>query len=273
MKRPLCLITVIVLSFTAMSCNKVRARTTIKDANKVYLEGNYPEAAELYKRAQQFENFDELDRMIGYSHLGMYRANDPATHSHAKTAADYLTRYLENNDDDAAEEVLINLYLNSEQQDEAIKRLERSLEENPDDVLVMKSIANLLAQQGNGREALRWYQEVVRVEPTKENLYTVGVVLYEMVSKGMAGSKEEALSFIEIGQNSLKRALEKDPEYFDALVYTNLLYREQSVLTDDFAAKTELINKADEYRQRAIAIARKRAAEAEAAENAEQPAE
>lgn len=265
MKRSLCLITVVALSFTTMACNQVRARSTIQDANRYYMEGNYGESLELYKRAQQLENFDELDRMIGYSHLGLFKTGDPSTEAHARQAAAYLNRYLEGNDDPAAEEVMINLLLNSGQTDLAIQRLERSLEEDPNDVLVMKSIANLLATKGEARPALVWYQRVIDVEPTKENFYIIGVVLYEMVSKGMASSREEALEFIERGKDNLGQAIERDPEYFDALVYTNLLYREEAVLTDDFDEKTALINQADEYRQRAIAIARKRAAEAEAA--------
>lgn len=265
MKRSLCLITVVALSFTTMACNQVRARSTIQDANRLYMEGNYGESLELYKRAQQLENFAELDRMIGYSHLGLFKTSDPSTEEHARHAAAYLNRYLEDNDDPAAEEVLINLLLNSEQTDLAIQRLERSLEDDPDDVLVMKSIANLLATKGEARPALVWYQRVIDAEPTKENYYTMGVILYEMVSKGLTSSREEALAFIERGKASLGEALERDPEYFDALVFTNLLYREEAVLTDDFDEKTALINQADEYRQRAIAIARKRAAEAEAA--------
>lgn len=264
MKRSLCLITVVALSFTTMACNQVRARSTIQEANKHYVEGSYGESLELYKRAQRHENFEELDRMIGYSHLGLFKAGDPSTAEHARQAAAYLNRYLENTDDPAAEEVLINLLLNFEQTDLAIDRLERSLEEDPDDVLVMKSIANLLATKGEAREALVWYQRVIDAEPTKENFYTIGVVLYEMVSKGLASSREEALDFIEQGKSNLGRALERDPEYFEALVYTNLLYREEAVLTDDFEEKTALINKADEFRQRAIAIAQKVAAKAEA---------
>lgn len=265
MKRKLCLAVAILASFSFVSCRQIQARSYIKDANSAYLENDYARALELYKRAATKENFDELDRMIGYSYMGLYRAGDDSAENvrNANLAAAYLDRYLQDTDDLAAEEVLINLYLNSNQQDKAIERLERRLDANPKDTTIMKSIANLLAGQGNAAEALEWYRRVVQIEPTAANNYTVGVVAWEMVSKGLTGSVEESEELIAVGKQHLERAIEADPEYFDALVYINLLYREEAKFSDDFIEKEELMAKAEEYRQRAIAIAQKRAAEAE----------
>jgi hypothetical protein len=68
------------------------------------------------------------------------------------------------------------------------------------------------------------------------------------------------LSAIEDGKKALAQALALRPDYFEALVYTNLLYREQAERESDEARQQELLDRADEYRARAIAIQQARKA-------------
>lgn len=268
MKRNFCLVVALAIAATSLtSCRQLQARSMIKDANSAYAESDYARACDLYKRAADKESFPELERVIGYCLMGQFQAGDDSAENlaYANEAAQYLSSYLEKNDDITVEEVLVNLYLNSNQTEKAIERLEARLGDDPDDTNTMKSIANLLATLGEAEQALDWYRRVAEKNPSPANRYTIGVVAWEMVDKGLTSSVEESLELIELGKTNLAAAIEQDPEYFDALVYINLLYRQEANFSDDFEEKEALIATAEEYRQRAIAIAAKRAAEAEMA--------
>lgn len=278
MKRNLCLVLALLFSMTAVSCNQVRSRMAIKDANAAYHEEDYERALELYNDAlQKGGKFPELYRSIGYSYLGLYRPGEetPENAKYADQAIQNLQKYLQMRPDDtAAEEVLVNLFLNANMTSQAIQWFEAKLAENPNDVSMMKSLVNLVAQQGDFKKTLELWERIAQLEKDKpESHYTFGVVLYEKVSKDPPADREEKLRLIDRGQEALARALELRKEYFDALVYMNLLYREEAKLAESPEQQQELYAQADQYRNEAIAIARKRAAEAEAAEAAEAAAE
>ena len=47
------------------------------------------------------------------------------------------------------------------------------------------------------------------------------------------------------------------PEYFDAMIYTNLLYREKAKLQTTEATKQQYFDKAEEWRTKALALREK----------------
>ncbi len=67
------------------------------------------------------------------------------------------------------------------------------------------------------------------------------------------------------GIDSLKKALELDPEYVDAMQYLNLLYREKAKLELDEEAKRDWEREADRLALDALDLKRKLEAEAEEA--------
>lgn len=273
MKRNLCLVVVLLLSMTAVSCNQVRSRMAIKDANAAYHAEDYEQALSLYQDAQGFGGkFPELYRSIGYSYIGLYRpgVEEAENAKYADAAIQNLQRYLQlRPEDTAAEEVLINLFLNANRTSQAIQWFEAKLDEEPNNPSMAKSLATLYAKQGNFEKTMEWYERIAEMEGDKpESHYTYGVVLYEKVSKDPPAELEDKLVLIERGQQALGRAIDLRPKYFDALVYMNLLYREQAKLAESEEEQQELFAKADEYRNEAVAIARERKREAEEAEAA-----
>jgi tetratricopeptide (TPR) repeat protein len=57
--------------------------------------------------------------------------------------------------------------------------------------------------------------------------------------------REKYMTLIEDGIQNLKKALEIDPEYDDAMAYLNLLHRERADLHDDVAMYKKDIDEAD----------------------------
>jgi len=266
MKKQVCLPLALVLALGLTGCTKVRSRLEIREGNDKYKSEDYAAAMAHYERARKIDDhsFPEVDRMIGYSTIGLYKPEDPSPENQkiADKGIEELKRYLKKRPNDTvARENLINLFLNAERTSQAIDYFKDYLKTNPNDLPSVRSIATLYAQEGNFAESIRWYEEIARLDRNNaEAFYTFGVVLYEKVAKNPDPDINVNLGYIEKGKTSLLRALAINKEYFEANVYMNLLFREQSKLTPDPLQQEELMKQADVYRNAAIAINKSRKA-------------
>lgn len=271
MKKKLCLLAALSLSLLSLvGCQKVQARMQIREANDAYAKEEYATALEHYRRAREIDqSFPDLDRMIGYSLIGLYVPEDKsdANKKHADDAIRELRGYLRKRPDDRiAREALINLYLNAERITEAINYFREWLQTHPADIEAVRSIATLYAKQGNFQEALNWYEKITLIDSKNpEAFYTYGVVCYEKVAKNPPQDTAERLQIIEKGKAALQRAIQMKAEYFEAMVYLQLLFRQQAPLETDPAKQQQLLAEADRIRTDAIAIVKKKKAEAAAA--------
>jgi tetratricopeptide (TPR) repeat protein len=271
MKKKLCLLAALSLSLLSLvSCQKVQARIQIREANDAYGKEDYATALKHYQKAREIDqSFPDLDRMIGYSQIGLYVPEDKSATNvkHADAAIVELRKYLRKRPDDRiAREALINLYLNAERITEAIRYFQDWLKSHPADIEAVRSIATLYAKQGNFQESLNWYEKITLLDSKNpEAFYTYGVVCYEKVAKNPPQDIHERLQIIERGKDALQRASSMRKDYFEAMVYLQLLYRQQAPLETDPAKQQQLVAEADRIRNEAIAIVRKKKAEATAA--------
>jgi tetratricopeptide (TPR) repeat protein len=270
MKKKLCLFVALSISvLTLAGCDKVNARIEIREANDAYAKEDYATALQRYERARQIDSsFPELDRMIAYSLIGMYVPEDksPANVKNADAAIVELRKYLRKRpDDNIAREALINLYLNADRMTEAINYFREWLKTNPNDIDAVRSVATLYARQGNFQESLNWYEKITLLDSRNpEAFYTYGVVCYEKVAKNPPADMAERMEIIEKGKRALERAMALRAEYFEAMVYLQLLYRQQAPLETEPERQQELLAEADRIRNEAIGIVNKRKAEAAA---------
>jgi tetratricopeptide (TPR) repeat protein len=243
----------------------------IRDANDAYANEEYEVALRHYQRAREIDgkSFPDLDRMVGYSLIGLYVPEDksPANVKHADTAIVELRKYLRKRPDDRiAREALINLYLNAERTTEAINYFREWLQSHPNDIEAVRSIATLYSKQGNFQESLNWYEKITHIDPNNpESHYTYGVVCYEKIAKNPPADMAERLSIIARGQGALEKAISIKRDYFEAMVYLSLLYRQQAPLETDPVKQQQLVAQADKVRNEAIAIVRAQKAKATAA--------
>jgi len=271
MKKKLCLLAALSLSLLSLvSCQKVQARIQIREANDAYGKEDYATALKHYKKAREIDNsFPDLDRLIGYSLIGMYVPEDksPANLQNADNAIVELRNYLKKRPDDRiAREALINLYLNADRITDAINYFRDWLKTHPADIEAVRSIATLYAKQGNFQESLNWYEKITLLDANNpEAFYTYGVVCYEKVAKNPPQDVAERLGIIERGKSALTKAASMRKDYFEAMVYLQLLYRQQAPLETDPAKQQQLLAEADRIRNEAIAIVKKKKAEATAA--------
>jgi tetratricopeptide (TPR) repeat protein len=248
-----------------MSCDKIHARVVIKQANEAYQKEDYATALKRYEQARSIDSsFPDLTRLIGYSYIGLFKPEDksPQNIQYADKAINELQAYLKvRPNDTAARETLINLLLNAERTDQAIQFFVDYLAAHPADLDAVRSIATLFAKKGDFQQALNWYEKITLLDSRNpEAFYTFGVVCYENVAKNNQMPITDKPAVVERGKAALAKAIAMKPDYFEANVYMNLLFREQAKLEVDPLKQQALYQEADKYRNAAIAITKSRKA-------------
>ncbi len=232
----------------------------IREANNAYNHEDYKGALVHYMKAREIDSkdFPELDRMIGYSRVGMYIPDDksPANEKNADIAAAELRRYLQKRPDDrTAREALINLLLNANRQTDAINFFRDWLKEHPADLEAVRSIATLYSKQGNFNESLNWYEKITLLDKNNpESFYFYGVVCFDKVLKNPPADPAEKLAIIMKGEAALQKAISLRPNYADAIIYLSLFYRQQALMDTDPVKQQALIAQADQLRSKYIEI-------------------
>ena len=151
--------------------------------------------------------------------------------------------------------------------------------------LALQSIASLYFNMSEMELSKESYQKLLAKHPdNKEALYTIGVINWTQTyqprievraSLGMKPEDpgpikdqeareelaEENLPLIEEGLDALKKAIEIDPDYDDAMAYVNLLYRERADLGESKEEYDQYSMMADQMVQKALDT-KKRKAEA-----------
>ncbi len=169
---------------------------------------------------------------------------------------------------------------NVERARNAIKTFEQVIEkatEPIDQTTAMANLAGIYNGMGDHDMAKEWYRKRLEVEPNNPvPMYGIATIDWQLAydETGMTGANVEFLSeersaeinqLVDEGIASLKKALEIDPEYVDAMQYLNLMYREKAKLTAEEEEKRNWEREADQLALQALDLKRKQeAAEAEA---------
>jgi tetratricopeptide (TPR) repeat protein len=268
MKKKLCLLAALCLTVAGLSsCAKIEARTAIRDGNAAYEKEDYRTALFQYTKARTIDpSFPDLDRMIGYSEIGLYIPDEksPANEKHADTAIVELNKYLKKRPEDrVARDALINMYLNANRTDEAIAYFRNYLSEpeHRNDLEAVKSIATLYAKKGDFNESMNWYEKITLIDSKNpESYYILGVVYYEKVAKNPPADSAERMAIIEKGKAALQHSIDMKPDYFESMAYLNLLWRQQALVETDPVKAQQDVAQAVQIRDRAIEIIKQRKA-------------
>jgi tetratricopeptide (TPR) repeat protein len=233
----------------------------IKTANDAYEKEDYANALVHYTTARRIDpSFADLDRMIGYSQIGLYIPDDksPQNEQHADQAIVELNKYLQKRPDDRiARDALINMYLNANRTSQAIDYFRNYLASHQADLDAVKSIATLYAKQGDFNESLNWYQKITLLDAgNPESFYIYGVVCYEKVAKNPPADVAQKLDIIEKGKAALQHAIDMKADYFEAMAYLNLLWRQQALVETDPVKAQADVAQADAIRNKAVDIIR-----------------
>jgi tetratricopeptide (TPR) repeat protein len=160
--------------------------------------------------------------------------------------------------------------------EKAREQYQKVLDQQPENQLAIGSIASLFFNQKKLDDAQVWYEKLIVVNPdNKEAFYTLGVIAWtrsfpaRAEARSKIGMKPEDpgplkdasvrealrakdLPIVQDGIDHLKRAIEIDGDYDDAMAYLNLLYREKADLDNTPQEYLEDTAKADEWVQKSL---------------------
>jgi hypothetical protein len=99
------------------------------------------------------------------------------------------------------------------------------------------------------------FQTIARIEPANpQHFYQMAVYYEERVRKDFTITPQQARDYLARGHEAIDAALQRRPDYFEALTYKNLLLRQQARLEADPVLRRRLVEDADEFQRRAIEV-------------------
>lgn len=244
---------IVLLALTTSSCgwiDSLSARNHLNLGVQAYTNKKYDEAIEHFQ--ESIEKDPELVRSYLYLAIS-YRAQ-------------YIPQGTSPENMDRARRAIATF-------EEVIDRAE----DPGDRATAMANLAGLYSGMGDYEMAKEWYRKRLEVEPNNpEPMYGIATINWQLSydETGMTGESVEFLTeeraaeingLVDEGIESLKSALEINPEYVDAMQYLNLLYREKGKLATEEEEKRNWEREADKLALQALELKREQEAAAEEA--------
>jgi tetratricopeptide (TPR) repeat protein len=243
-------------------CQKIKAKQEVKRGNEFFKAGQYQAALAAYQEAQRLDpGQKKLLKNIGLAYMALYQpgSKHPKDLEFAAKAIENLKAYIEAYPEDKrAREFLISMYLATDRFDDAIAFFQEKYKQDPKDVKAIQSLATMYFKKGDFQKGVEWTLKRTQLEPNNpEPLVMIGVQAWDRSYHYPDIPPEQRAQIVQMGIESLEKALKMKPDNFDALTYINLLYREKAKIETDPVKQQEDIATADKYRQQALELRKK----------------
>lgn len=217
--RRIALLTAALALVALAGCDELTSRHEIQEGNKLYLEGRYSKAVELYAAA--LERTPDLavghhNAGLAYHKLFQPGSDTPQNKVFAEKAAYHFTKYLE---DESGDQKIISLlttiWLDSGQYDKAIKYWGDVLAKDPKSRDVIEKLANINRQAGNYDKALEWHRKRVELETDPgakvKALTDIAQMQWSRLQKPELVDAER-VAVVDVGLAALQKAEQLDPK-------------------------------------------------------------
>ncbi len=258
MRRIYACIPVLALALTPAlaGCNKIQARVELKKGNAFYMDETYREALEQFQKGLALDPSATFAwRSVGLSAMALYRPgiDNAENKKFADTAVEAFKKYLASYpDDDKVEEYLVTTLINAQRYDEALARLKSEALTKADKPGVQQAIITTLAKAGRLDEAYQWADTHGAKDPTL--YYSIAVACWSKSYNDPTIDSVTRAKVVETGLEAAQKSVTLKPDYFEAMAYYNLLYREKAKLEFDPVKAQEWIAQAEEWTKKAIAV-------------------
>ena len=155
---------------------------------------------------------------------------------------------------------LAKIYEDAGRYEESEQALLKARELKPDDPTVHTTLSGFYNRQGDFAKTMESLQTAANLRPQEPQGYQLVATYYwEKAQKDPRLTPKEKRDFIMQGIESTDKALALNPDYMEALTYKNILLRMLANIETDRAKQAELIREADELRNKAMEISKKKA--------------
>jgi tetratricopeptide (TPR) repeat protein len=156
--------------------------------------------------------------------------------------------------------ILSKMYEDAGNYEIAEQYLLKAKEMRPNDSATYMQLAGFYNRQGDFEKTMQALQDRAEKEPTNpEAFYTISSYYWEKAYRDFRLKDADKLKYIELGIQASDKALQLKPDYSEALTYKNLLLRSKALVIKDPVQQQALIKEADQLRDRAIELRKKKA--------------
>jgi tetratricopeptide (TPR) repeat protein len=156
---------------------------------------------------------------------------------------------------------LMKIYEEAGRYEEAEAALLKAKEVKPNDPTVYTTLSGFYNRQGDFEKTMQALHQAADLEPNNpEGYQRVAVFYWEKAFRDHRLPSAQKREYISKGIEATNKALELNKEYVDALTYKNILLRMQANEETDRSKQAALLREADELRNRAIELGKKKAA-------------
>src|SRR5918995_5683294 len=139
--------------------------------------------------------------------------------------------------------------------------LKKAREVKPDVPSVYTTISGFYNRQGRFDKTMEALHKAADLKPNDpQGHQLVAVYYFDKSNKDHRLSNAQKRTYAQKGIESVDRAIALNPDYSDALTYKNLLLRVLANTETDRAKQQELLREADQLRNRAIELNKKKTA-------------
>jgi tetratricopeptide (TPR) repeat protein len=256
------------VSLLAASCNEVRGRHQVQEANKLYKDGNYKEAVAAYQEAEKYvPNLPQLWLNKGFTcrQILVPGAKTPENEAAAKCAKEAFLRYQKlAPQDPRGDSLYLQTLFDSDEYEVLAKHFEDQFKKNPRDIEAVNGLLQVYSKWNKLEEALEWYARKAEIlSNDAEAQYGAGVFIYtQLFQKGGGPEKstydprpdpnkpkqvkqhppfgpgdivsQQRVDLADTGIKYLEKAIALRPKYSEAMTYINLLNRQKSYAYFDY---------------------------------------
>lgn len=153
---------------------------------------------------------------------------------------------------------LSKIYEDSGRYEEAEQALLKARDAKPNDPLVYTTLSGFYNRQGDFPKTIEALNKAASLAPENPQGYQLVATYYwEKASKDHRLTDAQKKEYIEQGLQNVNKALQLNPSYVDALVYKNLLFRQQALVEKDRAKQLQLLDEANALQKQAIELRKK----------------
>jgi tetratricopeptide (TPR) repeat protein len=216
-------------------------------------------AIENYRKSAELDQNPEMKKLAMQYLVAAYgpdKLNDPSQ------AEPIVQKMIELDPKDTGPYfALAKIYEDAGRYEEAEQIYLKARDIRPDDVTVYTSMSGFYNRQGEFDKTMEALHKAADMRPNDpQGHQLVAVYYWEKAQKDHRLNNNQKRDYIMKGIEASNKALALNADYVEALTYKNILLRMQGNLETDLAKRKALYDEADQLRNRAMELGKKKAA-------------